>query len=138
MTVHFAVWFARWSLFIIYFWFGVLKVFDVSPANPLIAALLERTLPFLRFEQFMIGFGVYEMVIGILFLLPKYKRLLMVLFGLHMIMTAGPLVLLPPIAWQSMWVPTLEGQYMIKNIIIIALALTIWAHPTRDEERLLR
>jgi len=126
ISPDFAIRCARWSLFLVYAWFGGLKLFGLSPANPLIAALLERTLPFITFENFMIGFGLYEILIGILFLMPKYQRLLMVLFGLHMVMAAGPLVLLPEISWQGWFVPSLEGQYMIKNIIIIALALCIW------------
>jgi uncharacterized membrane protein YkgB len=42
-----------------------------------------------------------------------------------MITTAGPLFLLPDIAWQSFLAPTLEGQYIIKNIVVVALAATI-------------
>ena len=45
-----------------------------------------------------------------------------------MITTAGPLVLLPSETWQSFFVPTLEGQYIIKNLVIIAAAIGIAAH----------
>lgn len=119
------VWFARITFFVIYFWFGILKIFDTSPANPLVAALQEKTLPFLTFEQFIVIFSIYEMVIGILFLFPKLTKVAFILFILHMGMTMMPLVLLPEVSWQGFLVPTLEGQYMIKNLVLIALASSI-------------
>lgn len=119
------IWFARITFFIIYFWFGILKIFDTSPANPLVAALQEKTLPFLTFEQFIVIFSIYEMAIGILFLFPKLTKVAFILFILHMGMTMMPLVLLPEVSWQGFLVPTLEGQYMIKNLVLIALASSI-------------
>lgn len=118
----------RVSLFVVYFWFGILKVIGTSPANPLVNDLLHRTIPFLSFEQFIIGFSIFEMIIGLLFLLAKFDRLALVLVFIHIILTAGPLVLLPEVTWQSMMTPTLEGQYIIKNLLIIAGAITIAAH----------
>lgn len=121
---------ARIALFVIFFWFGILKVIGTSPANPLVAQLLHTTLPFLTFEQFIIGFGIFEMIIGITFLIPKAERLAMALLIPHMITTALPLFFLPQIAWQSLLVPTLEGQYIIKNLALVALAFGIAAHLT--------
>lgn len=121
---------ARIALFIIFFWFGILKVIHASPANPLVAELLHKTLPFLTFSQFIIGFGIFEMIIGITFLIPKCERLAMALLIPHMITTALPLFLLPDVAWQSAFIPTLEGQYIIKNLALVALAFGIAAHLT--------
>lgn len=117
--------FARISFFIVYFWFGILKILDTSPANPLAAALQEKTLPFLTFQQFIIFFSLYEMLIGILFLVPKFTRFVYVLFILHMGTTLMPLFLLPEYSWQGFLTPTLEGQYMIKNLVLISLASAI-------------
>ena len=118
----------RVSLFVVYFWFGLLKIVGSSPANPLVSDLLHKTIPFLTFEQFIIWFSIFEMLIGILFLVAKLDRLALVLVFIHMIFTAGPLVLLPEVTWQAMMTPTLEGQYIIKNLLIIAAAITIAAH----------
>lgn len=117
--------FARCSFFLVYFWFGILKILDTSAANPLVAALLEKTLPFVTFQQFIVYFALFEMLIGVLFLIPRLTRLVYVLFILHMGMTMMPLVLLPAYAWQGFLTPTLEGQYMLKNLILIALASAI-------------
>lgn len=65
------------------------------------------------------------MVIAIIFLIPKLEKVAITILTLHMITTFMPLFLLPSIAWKSFLVPTLEGQYMIKNLITIALAVNI-------------
>lgn len=119
------IWFARITFFVVYFWFGILKIFDTSAANPLVAELQAKTLPFMSFEQFIIIFSLYEMLIGVLFLIPRLTRVTFILFILHMGTTLMPLFLLPKVSWQGFLVPTLEGQYMIKNMVLIALASSI-------------
>ena len=65
------------------------------------------------------------MVIGVIFLIPKLEKTAIIILTLHMITTFLPLFLLPPIAWKSFLVPTLEGQYIIKNLVTLALAVNI-------------
>ncbi len=115
----------RASLFIIYFWFGILKLIDASPANPLVADLLARTMPFITFGHFIICLGLFEMLIGVLFLIPRYQKLATGLFIIHMFVAAMPLILAPAMTWQSLLVPTLEGQYIIKNLALIALVANL-------------
>ena len=119
---------ARISLFIVFFWFGFLKIIDASPANPLVAALLTKTLPVITFNQFIVLLGIWEMIIGVTFLIPKAERFTILLLIPHMITTFLPLIFLQNITWQSFLIPTLEGQYIIKNLLIIALAVSIASH----------
>jgi uncharacterized membrane protein YkgB len=119
--------FARLALFVVYFWFGALKLVGVSPAGPLVSALWLKTIPFIPLDKFIILFASYEMLIGILFLIPRLERLAITLLLLHVSTTVLPLVLLPDIVWQMFLVPSLEGQYIIKNIVVVALALSIGA-----------
>ncbi|MDQ3014862.1 MAG: hypothetical protein M3Q73_03290 [bacterium] len=113
--------FSRISLFIIYFWFGILKVFDLSPATPLVEALQKQTLPaFITPSGFLIAFGIFECILGILFLMPRLTKLSKWLFAAHMITTFMPLLTLPAAVWVKRFVPTLEGQYIIKNLALIA------------------
>ena len=121
---------ARIAIFVVFFWFGILKVVTISPANPLVSDLLEKTLPFVSFSQFIFFFGLYEMLIGFTFLIPKLERFAIALLAVHMGTTFMPLVLLPAVTWSAFLVPTLEGQYIIKNLLIIALAMGIAAHLT--------
>ena len=126
--------FARLSLFVVYFWFGALKLFDLSPANPLVSDLLSKTLPFISFETFIVLLGLFEIVIGISFLFPKLLKFSVVLLVLHMITTIMPLILLPQVTWSAPFAPTLEGQYIIKNLLIIAVALSLISHKHREVE----
>lgn len=127
------LWFGRVSFFVIYFYFGVIKLFSTSAAAPLVYALERQTLPFIPFQQFYIGFSLFEMLIGVLFLFPRFTRLVFVLFIIHMGTTMMPLFILPAFAWQSTLVPTLEGQYMIKNLILISLACSILVNTKRKK-----
>lgn len=120
--------FARFGIFVIYFWFGGLKVLGLSPASGLVERLFEKTVPFMHFGTFFILFGIFECVIGLLFLIKGAERVVMPLLLIHMLTTVGPLILLSQETWNSFLVPTLEGQYIIKNILIIALAIGISAH----------
>lgn len=117
--------FSRIAIFVIFFWFGFLKIIDSSPANPLVEKLLNTTLPFIGFSEFIIFLGVWEIVIGIVFLIPKLERIAIALLVPHMITTFLPLIFLPSVTWTAFLVPTLEGQYIIKNLVIIALAINI-------------
>lgn len=116
---------ARWALFIIFFWFGFLKLLGLSPASPLVQNLLHTTLPFISFGDFIFCFGLFEMVIGALFLIRGAERIVLPLLAIHMGTTFMPLVLLPAMTWEGFLVPTLEGQYIIKNLLIIGLALIL-------------
>jgi uncharacterized membrane protein YkgB len=118
---------ARAAILVVYAWFGTLKLFDASPANPLVKNLLAQTLPFITFEHFIIFLGVYEIAIGVLFCIPRLERVALAAVVPHLVMTTGPLVLLPSIAWQGFLTPTLEGQYIIKNVLIVATAIGIAA-----------
>ena len=119
---------ARWGLFIIFFWFGVLKVIGLSPASGLVERLFETTIPWVPFATFLIGFGLFEMLIGVLFLFRGTERIVIPLLFIHMITTFIPLFLLPQETWSGFLTPTLEGQYIIKNFALIATAIGIASH----------
>jgi uncharacterized membrane protein YkgB len=119
---------ARIGLFIVFFWFGFLKVIGLSPASGVVQRLFENTIPFMEFSTFLVLFGLFECLIGVLFLIKGMERVVIPLLLIHMITTFGPLVYLPEETWQKFMVPTLEGQYIIKNVVLIAAAVGIAAH----------
>lgn len=119
---------ARIGLFVVFFWFGILKVIGLSPASGVVQRLFENTIPFMNFTTFLVLFGLFECLIGILFLVKGAERIVIPLLFIHMITTFGPLVYLPSETWQKFMVPTLEGQYIIKNVVLIAAAIGIAAH----------
>jgi len=119
---------ARFGLFVIFFWFGLLKVIGLSPASGLVERLFENTVPWMAFSTFLVLFGLFEMLIGILFLIRGVERIVIPLLLIHMVTTFMPLFLLTEETWSGFLVPTLEGQYIIKNLALIAAAFGIAAH----------
>ena len=119
---------ARAAIATIYIWFGLLKLLGYSPAEGLVTSLFDKTmfLP-IPFAMFYILFAVYEIAIGLLFLFKGWERIGIFLLAGHLVMTSMPLLLLPSMTWQGFLVPTLEGQYIIKNVLILSLAVGIGA-----------
>ena len=124
---------SRASLFLIYSWFGFLKIIGLSPASGMVTELFQKTLdPLMHLvgfslspEIFIIIFGGVEVIIGILFILPGRERIAGWVFFAHMFTTTLPLFFLKESVWIKILVPTLEGQYIIKNIALIACAINI-------------
>ncbi len=122
-----AVPFAKFALFFVYFYFGLIKIFfENGAANPMVVELLDKTMPFFPPDAFLIVFGAFEVLIGLLFIIPRMEKYALYLLALHMISTIMPMFLLPHLTWQGL-IPTMEGQYIFKNILIIALGIVILA-----------
>jgi uncharacterized membrane protein YkgB len=118
---------ARFSIFLIFFWFGAIKLLGVSPASPLAEALTAKTVGMQYFTPLFYALAAVECIIGILFLFPKATRIVIPLLLFHMLIVCSPLALVPEHTWQQFGVPTLEGQYIIKNVVVIAVAIGIAA-----------
>ena len=116
----------RISFAIIFIWFGILKPLGMSPAEN----LLKQTVTWLPFgspDTWLYIIGYWEVVIGIFFLFKRTSRVAIALLFLQMGGTFMPLVFLPEITFQNgnPLTLTLEGQYIIKNLMIISAALII-------------
>jgi uncharacterized membrane protein YkgB len=128
-------WLARYSLpclrfgmGTVFLWFGALKFFPgLSPA----ADLAARTIQALTFEQIPEHLGqmllaTLETIIGVGLLTGNHLRLTLALLIFQMAGTLTPLALFPAEAFARFpFVPTLEGQYIIKNIVLIGAGLVI-------------
>jgi hypothetical protein len=119
---------ARLALFIIYFWFGFLKAIGISPATPLAQALVAHTIGMSYFTASFKILAVFECVLAIMFLIPRLTWIASVLILVHLVIVSSPLVLVANVAWVHPLVPTLEGQYIIKDLALLALAIGILAH----------
>jgi len=117
----------RIAIFIVYFYFGVLKLLDLSPASPLADALSSKTIGIEHAHTAFMVLAVYECIIGLLFLIPKATRIVIPMLLVHLAIVCSPLILVPDHIWAQAFVPNLEGQYIIKNVVIIAVALGIAA-----------
>jgi uncharacterized membrane protein YkgB len=118
----------RIALGIVFFHFGFLKFFpDLSPAEMLASQTIMRiTGGSMDARSAMWWLAMLETVIGLGFLFNVALRCVSALFLLHMIGTFLPLVVLPELAFKiGPFAPTLEGQYILKNIVFIAAGWTV-------------
>jgi len=120
----------RLSLGLVFLWFGVLKFFpDMSPAQE----LATRTIGVLTggLVQPAVSLPVlaaWESLIGLGLILGHQLRAVLLLLYMQMLGTLTPVVLFPhEVFVQIPFVPTLEGQYIIKNLVLISAGIVIGA-----------
>ena len=125
-------WMARYGLIvlrlglgIVFFWFGALKLVPgLSPAEELV----RNTTYFVDTDLFLPLLAIWEMVIGLGLIFGKFMRITLLLLFLQMAGTALPLFILPEAVWTTFpYGLTLEGQYIIKNLVLIGAALVLGA-----------
>ncbi len=117
----------RVSLAVIFVWFGILKPLGLSPAADLVKSTVFW-MPFLDPDGWLAVIGWWEVVIGVCFLFQPTTRIAIALLAMQMVGTFMPLVILPEVTFQPgriPYAPTMEGQYIIKNLLIISAALVV-------------
>ncbi len=120
----------RASLGMIFLGFGVLKfVPGLSPAEGLAAATLEiLTFGLVPERLGMIAVAGLESTIGLLLLTGLAPRVALALLGVALVGILSPIVLLPGQMFaESRIAPTLTGQYVLKDIVLVAAGLVIAA-----------
>lgn len=112
----------RISLGVIFIWFGALKPLGNSPANDVIT----KTVYWFDPDIFIPILGVWEIAIGLCLLYAPFIRAGLFLLALQMPGTFLPLVLLPEVCFVNFpFDLTLEGQYIIKNLVLIGAAIVV-------------
>ena len=127
---RFSIRLLRICLGIVFLWFGVLKFFPgLSPAQDLAARTIETlTLGLVKPSLSLPLLALWEVAIGVGLITKRYLRVTLLLLFAQMLGTFSPLLLFPQETWiQFPIAPTLEGQYIIKNIVLVSAALVIGA-----------
>jgi uncharacterized membrane protein YkgB len=121
--------FLRISIGVIFFWFGVLKFWPgLSPADELATRTIDELFFGLIPETVArVSLAILETAIGLGLITGKFLRITLLLLVGQMFGTVTPLFLFPDVTWSGVLVPTLEGQYILKNIVFVSAALTIGA-----------
>jgi uncharacterized membrane protein YkgB len=121
---------ARIALGIVFLWFGLLKFFPgLSPA----AELAGRTIEKLTFGSVdrhagLLILAAWECLIGIGLLAGVLLRTTLLLLFVQMLGTITPLFMFPGETWLVFPIaPTLEGQYIIKNVVLVSAAIVVGA-----------
>lgn len=115
--------FLRLAIGVVFIWFGALKTIgELSPAYDLVA----KTVYWLTPELIVPLLGLWEVAIGVAFIFTPLTRIAILLLALQMPGTFLPLILLPEVCFNVFpFGLTLEGQYIVKNLVIIGSALVI-------------
>jgi uncharacterized membrane protein YphA (DoxX/SURF4 family) len=120
----------RVSLGIVFLWFGFLKFFPgLSPAQD----LASRTISVLTFGAIGPGVSVpllaaWECVIGLGLITGVWMRVVLLLLFMQMLGTLTPIALFPGEVFVRVpYAPTMEGQYIIKNLVLISAAIVVGA-----------
>jgi uncharacterized membrane protein YphA (DoxX/SURF4 family) len=127
---HHGVAVLRISLGIIFFWFGFLKFFPgASPAVELATTTMSvLSFSILTPEISIVILAVWESSIGIGLIAGRFIRITLLLLWVQMLGTITPLFLFPEEAFTMFPItPTLEGQYIIKNIVLVSAGIVIGA-----------
>jgi uncharacterized membrane protein YphA (DoxX/SURF4 family) len=120
----------RIALGIIFTWFGALKFFsDLSPAVDLAGRTIERlSSGRLGPPASIYVLATWEVLIGLGLLTGRLLRITLFLLFAQMAGTLLPLVFFPAETFTHFpYAPTLEGQYIIKNLVLIGAALVVGA-----------
>ncbi|HEX2099943.1 MAG TPA: hypothetical protein VHF69_04740 [Candidatus Synoicihabitans sp.] len=112
----------HFALGVVFIWFGALKVFATSPADALVRATVYWVDP----DWFIPVLGGWEIAIGVCLAFRPFLRIGIFLLFLQLPGTFLPMVLLPDVVWARFpFVLTMEGQYIVKNLVIIGAALVL-------------
>jgi uncharacterized membrane protein YphA (DoxX/SURF4 family) len=120
----------RLSLGIVFFWFGFLKFFpNVSPAQDLATRTISAiTLGMIPPEASLPVLAAWECLIGIGLLTGLWMRATLLLMFVQMLGTITPMFLFPDeVFLRFPYAPTMEGQYIIKNLVLVSAGLVIGA-----------
>lgn len=113
----------RWSLAIVFIWFGALKILGVSPVVDLVASTVYWVDP----GWFVPTLGVVEVLVGIGLAGRWGLRLVLLVLVGQMVGTFLVFVLLPEIAFQdgNPLKLTVEGEFIVKNLVLLAAAMVV-------------
>jgi uncharacterized membrane protein YphA (DoxX/SURF4 family) len=127
---HHGIMLLRVSLGIVFFWFGVLKFFPgLSSAEDLATRTMNvLTFGFIPTHISILLLALWECLIGLGLILGAFMRATLLLLWLQMLGTITPILFFPQEVFAHIpYAPTLEGQYIIKNIVLISAGIVIGA-----------
>ena len=117
----------RVSVGVVFLWFGFLKFFGSTSAAEEIASetISLITFDYLKPEVSMPILAIVECIIGLGILTKKYMQYIIPVLYFQMAGTLLPLAIFIDETWSKPFVPTLLGQYIIKNCILISAAIIL-------------
>ena len=120
----------RLALGLVFLWFGAIKLVPGwSPAADLAVRTIDRlTFGMVGPETSLPVLAVWESAIGLGLLTGKFLRATLLLLFVQMLGTLTPLVIFPSETFVAFpYAPTLEGQYIVKNLVLVTAGIVVGA-----------
>jgi uncharacterized membrane protein YkgB len=120
----------RISLGVVFFWFGALKFFPgLSPATELALKTIDTlTVGSVSPRVAITVLAIWETAIGLGLVFGVAMRATLLLLFVQMLGTITPIFLFPDLVFMRFpYAPTLEGQYIIKNVVLVSAGIVIGA-----------
>jgi putative oxidoreductase len=116
----------RLSLGLVFLGFGALKFVGASPAEELAVRTIEKlSLGIVSGDVALFGTALAECFIGITLISGKLLRAGLLVLAASMVGILSPLVLFFTDLFPG--APTLEGQYVLKDVVLVAAGLVVAA-----------
>lgn len=123
-----SVMFLRISLGIVFVWMGVLKLFNVSPVQEILA----NAIPGLGESQLLLfAAAFFEILIGAAFLANKFVKIAAIVMAIHVLISTLAVLATQGFA-PRFPVLSLAGEHALKNLVFIAAALVLLSE--KEEE----
>lgn len=118
-----------WSVGIVFFWFGFLKLFPLSsPAEAIAGATIETlTFGIVQPDISLVALAAAEMILGMMLGLGIYRRVMAPIAAVHIAFTFSPMLIFPDQTFGNSFLEfTLLGQYIFKNLVILGALVAIY------------
>lgn len=121
----------RIALGVVFLWFGALKIFGVSP----VLGLIQSAYPFMPYPDFVLFLGAWEAAVGLGLIFKRALKITLVILWLQMAGTFTALAFSPAMffAVGNPLLLTLEGEFVLKNLVLVAASLVIAGYEIKKE-----
>ncbi len=123
----------RVVLGIVFLWFGLLKIFGVSPVTDLI----KNTYTFMPQQTFIMVLGIWESIIGLGLIFKTVLRFTLALLWLQMLGTFASVIFSPAIFFShgNPFLLTTYGEFLVKNIVLVAAGIVIGGYEVEPRRK---
>ena len=111
----------RRAIGVLFAWFGLNKLLGFKSATSIIAETVYVGTP----ETSARLLGLWELAIGLCLFIYPLARVGVGLLAIRLPGTLLALIIKADVCWHEPFVPTVQGQYLIKDVVLITAAMVI-------------
>jgi uncharacterized membrane protein YkgB len=121
----------RYSLGVVFVWFGVLKLFNASASFEVLKSSLPLGLG--ESELFLFVFSFLEILVGVGLFLKRTVRLSAIVVILDLVLTT--IVVFVSVGFDPRFpILSYDGEFVLKNIVLIASGVVLFTQKEESSE----